>query len=60
MHGGQVNDSVSGRRMRGEGNIADLIKQQFKIHTKKSGLNLERFEFNTELFQRPQIQLRLF
>jgi DNA repair photolyase len=60
MHGGQVNDSVAGRRMRGEGNIADLIKQQFKIHTKKHGLNLERFEYNTELFQRPQIQLRLF
>jgi hypothetical protein len=60
MHGGQVNDSVTGRRMRGEGNIADLIRQQFKVHVKKNGLNLDKFEFNTSLFQRPQIQLRLF
>ncbi|WP_343689590.1 PA0069 family radical SAM protein [Chitinophaga sp.] len=60
MHGGQVNDSNFGRRMRGEGNIADLIRQQFKVHTKRFGLNQEKFEFNTALFQRPQVQLRLF
>jgi DNA repair photolyase len=60
MHGGQVNDSNFGRRMRGEGNIADLIKQQFRVHTKRVGLNMEKFEFNTSLFQRPQTQLRLF
>jgi DNA repair photolyase len=60
MHGGQVNDSNFGRRMRGEGNIADLIRQQFRVHTKKHGLNMEKFEFNTELFQRPQVQLKLF
>ena len=60
MHGGQVNDSEFGRRMRGDGNIADLIRQQFKIHTRKNGLNNERFEFDTSLFQRPQKQLSLF
>jgi DNA repair photolyase len=60
MHDGKVNDSEYGRRMRGEGNIAELIRQQFKIHTKKNGLNMERFELNTTLFQRPQKQLRLF
>ena len=60
LHGGQVNDSEFGRRMRGEGNIADLIKQQFKIHTKKNGLNQERFEFNTAAFRRPNSQLSLF
>lgn len=60
MHGGQVNDSNFGRRMRGEGNMADLIKQQFRVHTRKHGLNMERFEFNTELFERPQVQLKLF
>jgi DNA repair photolyase len=60
MHGGKVNDSEFGRRMRGEGNVADLIRQQFKIHTKKNGLNMERLELNTSLFQRPQQQLRLF
>src|SRR6201995_6200733 len=44
-HGGKVNDSEFGRRMRGEGNIAELLRQQFRIHTKKNGLNNERFEF---------------
>ncbi|MBS1977189.1 MAG: PA0069 family radical SAM protein [Bacteroidetes bacterium] len=30
LHGGKVNDSVFGRRMSGEGNIADIIKQLFR------------------------------
>ncbi|SHM28816.1 DNA repair photolyase [Chitinophaga jiangningensis] len=60
MHGGNVNDSEFGRRMRGDGNIAELIRQQFRIHTKKHGLNQERFEFNTEAFKRPTSQLSLF
>jgi len=30
LHGGQVNDSQFGRRMRGEGNIADIIHQLFR------------------------------
>ena len=34
-HGGQVNDSVFGRRMRGEGNIADMINQLFHQARKK-------------------------
>ncbi|QEH39776.1 PA0069 family radical SAM protein [Chitinophaga sp. XS-30] len=60
LHGGQVNDSDFGRRMRGDGNFADLIRQQFRVQAKRLGLNQERFEFNTSLFQRPQSQLRLF
>ncbi|ATL46265.1 radical SAM protein [Chitinophaga caeni] len=60
MHGGEVNDSQFGRRMRGEGNIADLIRQQYKLHTKRLGMNMDRFEFNTTLFERPKIQLSLF
>lgn len=60
MHDGKVNDGEFGRRMRGDGNMADLIRQQFRIHTKKNGINNERFEFNTSLFQRPTPQLRLF
>jgi DNA repair photolyase len=35
MHGGNVNDSNFGRRMRGEGNIADAIHQLFKASKKK-------------------------
>lgn len=60
IHGGEVSDSRFGTRMRGEGNIADIIRQQFKLQTKRVGLNQERFEFNTSLFERPQSQLRLF
>ncbi|MCW3462093.1 PA0069 family radical SAM protein [Chitinophaga nivalis] len=60
MHDGHVNDSEFGRRMRGSGNIADIIKQQFRLHVKKNGLNQERFEFNTTAFRRPSSQLSLF
>ncbi len=60
LHGGQVNDSRFGKRMRGEGNFAEMIRQQFKVQTKRLGMNQEKFEFNTSLFQRPQSQLRLF
>jgi DNA repair photolyase len=60
MHGGKVNDSQYGRRMHGEGNIADLIHQQFTLHTRKLGLNSEKILLNTALFQRPNTQLSLF
>ncbi|NOS90990.1 MAG: PA0069 family radical SAM protein [Cyclobacteriaceae bacterium] len=35
MHGGNVNDSQFGRRMRGDGNIADVIHQLFRSSKKK-------------------------
>ena len=35
MHGGDVNDSQFGRRMHGEGNIADAIHQLFRSSKKK-------------------------
>jgi DNA repair photolyase len=35
MHGGNVNDSQFGRRMSGEGNIADTIHQLFRASKKK-------------------------
>ncbi len=35
MHGGHVNDSQFGRRMRGEGNQADAIHQLFRASKKK-------------------------
>jgi DNA repair photolyase len=60
MHNGQVNDSEFGRRMRGEGNLAEIIRQQFKVHVKKNGLNQDKFEFNTSAFRRPNSQLSLF
>ncbi len=59
-HGGQVNDSRYGTRMRGEGPIADLVRQQFVKYNKKYGLNAERWELDCSNFRRPGEQGRLF
>lgn len=59
-HGGQMHDSEWGRRMRGNGNIADIIARQFKLHTARLGLNQEKFRLDTTLFRKPGGQLSLF
>lgn len=59
-HDGQVNDSRFGNRMRGDGKVAGMIREQFKLYTRKYGLNQENFSFNTSLFHRPNEQLKLF
>ena len=50
-HGGKINDSEFGRRMRGEGNIADQIKQQFQIARKKYFKESERPVLNCSLHE---------
>src|SRR6186713_1722975 len=59
-HDGKVNDSRWGVRMRGEGNIAQLVAQQYARYTQKYGLNAERWELDTTKFMRPGGQMRLF
>lgn len=59
-HGGKVNDSNWGRRMRGEGVIADLISQQFKKYNQKYGFADERWDLDSSQFRRPGQQIRLF
>lgn len=59
-HNGKVNDSRFGVRMRGEGPIADLVRQQFRKYNKIYGLNDERWELDTTQFRRPGEQGRLF
>lgn len=59
-HGGKVNDSEYGRRMRGEGNIADLVHQQYKKYGKLYGMNAEEWSLERKLFRRPGEQLKLF
>ncbi len=59
-HGGKVNDSQWGRRMRGEGEIATIVSQQFQKYNKRYGLNQERWELDSTQFQRPGDQLSLF
>jgi len=59
-HDGKVNDSRYGVRMRGEGNYAKLVAQQYARYTEKYGLNEERWELDCSLFRRPGEQMRLF
>jgi DNA repair photolyase len=61
-HGGQVNDSRFGTRMRGEGNIAQSIRQMFSIAKKKFFTKEDDFEFDCSLYDphAGDSQLRLF
>ncbi len=59
-HGGQVNDSRWGLRMRGEGPISELVRQQFVKYNKLYGLNAERWGLDTSQFKRPGEQGKLF
>jgi len=59
-HGGKVNDSEWGRRMRGEGAIAQLVSDQYHTYTKKYGLKHERLGLDCTLFKRPGEQGKLF
>ncbi len=59
-HGGKVNDSRLGLRMRGEGNIAEMVSQQYKKYGKLYNMNAEEWSLNTKLFKRPGQQGKLF
>jgi DNA repair photolyase len=60
-HGGQVNDSREKLRMKGEGNFAAIIEQQFKLYEKKYGFNKTKLVLNTSDFRRAMPgQLELF
>lgn len=62
VHGGQLNDSRYGTRMRGEGNIAASIRQLFKMSVKRYMDANEKFEYDLKAFRRPGEvqQLELF
>ncbi|MFI5218605.1 MAG: PA0069 family radical SAM protein [Bacteroidia bacterium] len=52
-HGGQVNDSRFGTRMRGEGKIAESIKQLFMMAKKKYMAGRKMPEYDFTKFKRP-------
>ena len=60
-HGGNVNDSRFGVRMRGEGKIAESINQLFKL-SRSRYIKKRDFEFNCTSFnyRANDIQLSLF
>lgn len=62
MRGGELYDPRYGHRMRGTGVFADLLSARFKLACKKNGLNTERHELRTDLFERREqtSQLPLF
>ncbi|WP_316822500.1 PA0069 family radical SAM protein [Pedobacter gandavensis] len=59
-HGGNVNDSRFGERIKGNGNIAKLINDTFKLHCRLNHLNEKRFELDSGLFKVPGTQFSLF
>ena len=59
-HDGKVNDTRWGVRMRGEGNIAQMVAQQYKKYGKLYHMNAEEWSLNTSLFKRPGEQGVLF
>lgn len=59
-HSGNVNDSRFGERMRGDGNIAKMIKDSFKLHCRLNGLNLNEIILDHSLFKVPSDQMSLF
>lgn len=59
-HGGNVNDSRFGERMRGDGNIAKMIKDTFKLHCRINHLNEKKISLDSSLFKVPKAQLSIF
>lgn len=55
MRGGRDNDPRFGSRMRGEGEFAELIRQRFKIGTRKHAYDTTRsLALDTTQFQPPR------
>lgn len=50
--GGKLNEAEFGKRMSGEGEIAESIRQLFDASCRKYGLNKERNKLSTTLFSR--------
>lgn len=59
-HGGQVNDSRFGERMKGDGQIAKIINDTFKLHCRINKLNTKTFRLDSSLFTVPKAQMSLF
>ena len=61
-HGGQLNDSRFGVRMKGEGNVAEMIGKLFKNSVKKFFGDRKFPEYDLSLFKRPAVdgQMELF
>ncbi|HEY8388882.1 MAG TPA: PA0069 family radical SAM protein [Parasegetibacter sp.] len=59
-HGGKVSDSRFGVRMRGDGPMAEIIRQQFRKYAALYRLDDQRWSLDSSQFRRPGEQLKLF
>jgi len=59
-HGGNVNDSRFGDRMRGDGNIAKMIRDSFRLHCRLNGINMKDIFLDRSQFKIPTDQMSLF
>lgn len=53
LRGGKLNDTRFGSRMRGEGELADVLKDMFTIARRKAGFHGRGPELSTAAFRRP-------
>jgi DNA repair photolyase len=61
LRGGQLNDPRFGSRMRGEGELADTLKQLFALACRRTGIHRGCVELSTRAFRRSSWeQLQLF
>ena len=61
MHGGAMNDSSFGRRMKGEGEFASMVKRIFHLTHRRAFAGKVIPPLRTDLFRRPRTgQLDLF
>ncbi len=51
-HGGKINDSTYGQRMKGSGLVSEMIKKQFALACQKYNLNTTKMDWNYSLFRR--------
>lgn len=59
VNGGLLSNTISGRRMSGQGTVAKMIQRLFNVHRQKFMTNSE-IDFNTSLFRIPSDQMELF
>lgn len=59
MRGGKLNDANFGSRFRGEGAIAENLKQMFIVYSRKEGFAQDRNPLSSAHFSRPGDQLSL-
>lgn len=60
LHGGVDYDPEFGRRLSGQGEFAQLLRQRFVLACRRHGLNRQRAPLRTDLFRAPSAQSDFF